>query len=104
MRKSTVIARCMMNSGVSSLDEGELAVRTTFQEEFPTASFEEWNLDISDAEGEEMVSILGERYKLLRIAEPRVSAPGISSNSSSRSGGSKRRSRKARKESGNPPK
>jgi hypothetical protein len=97
MRKSTVIARCMMNSGVSSLDDGELAVRTTFQEEFPAGNFDEWNLDIDDQEGEKMVTILGERYKLLRIAEPGTTSmisPGIGQSKY------KRRRRKARKESG----
>jgi hypothetical protein len=106
MRKSTVIARCMMNSGVSSLDDGELAVRETFQEEFPSGNFDDWNLDIDDEEGEKMVTILGERYKLLRIAEPGskrgASEPGTSGGTSAGTGRSKynRRRRRARKKSG----
>jgi hypothetical protein len=103
MRKSTVIARCMMNSGVSSLDDGELAVRETFQEEFPAGNFDEWNLDIDDEEGEKMVTILGERYKLLRIAEPGSKHGASEQGTSSGAGRSKykRRRRKAGKGSGN---
>jgi hypothetical protein len=107
MRKSTVIARCMMNSGVSSLDDGELAVRATFQEEFPAGNFDDWNLEVDDEEGEKMVTILGERYKLLRIAEPRskgvsersLPEQGTSGGTSCGSGRSKykRRRRKARR-------
>jgi hypothetical protein len=97
MRKSTVIARCMANSGVSSLDDGELAVRATFQEEFPTSNFDEWNLEMADEEGEKMVTILGERYKLLRIAEP--SDAGGPSSGISRAK-HKRGRRKARRGSG----
>jgi hypothetical protein len=110
MRKSTVIARCMANSGLSSLNDGELAVRETFQEEFPAGNFDEWNLEIDDEEGEKMVTILGERYKLLRIAEPRTS--GQDSSKQGTLGGTssginrskyKRRRRKARKGSGDQP-
>jgi hypothetical protein len=110
MRKSTVIARCMLNSGVSSLDDGELAVRETFQEEFPSGNFDEWNLEIDDEEGEKIVTILGERYKLLRIAEPGTSRHdsskhGTLGGTSSGIGRSKykRRRKKARKESGDQP-
>jgi hypothetical protein len=99
MGKSMVIARCMMNSGVSSLDDGELAVRATFKEEFPAGNFDEWNLDIGDEEGEKMVTILGERYKLLRIAEPGSSRQDsskreTSAGTSSGTGGSKRKRRR----------
>jgi hypothetical protein len=103
MRKSTVIARCMMNSGVSSLDVGELAVRETFQEEFPASSFDEWNLEMDDEEGEKMVTILGERYKLLRIVEPRMSDNKMEGATSSGRSKYKRRRRRARKGGGDQP-
>jgi len=49
MRKSTVIARCLLNSNMmNSLEEAERAVRVIFDEEFPGRNFDDWNQNLND--------------------------------------------------------
>ena len=52
MRKSTVIAICLVNSKmISSLAQAESAVRKVFEDEFVARDFFEWNVDMSDQIG-----------------------------------------------------
>ena len=49
MNKSTIIATCLLNTGiVSRLEDGEHIVRTTFQDIRPDRSFAQWNTLIPD--------------------------------------------------------
>ena len=49
MRKSTIIAECLVNSGmIERIEEAESAVQQIFIEEFPKADFTQWNQEIDD--------------------------------------------------------
>lgn len=49
MKKSTVIATCLQNSGLKHhLSELENSIDQTFKEEFPGMSYAQWNTDIPD--------------------------------------------------------
>ena len=49
IRKSTVIATCLVNSNmISGLEDAEAAVRNIFLTEFPHRSLNEWNNEIGD--------------------------------------------------------
>lgn len=49
MKKSTVIATCLQNSGlVHPINELENSIAQTFKEEFPGMSYLQWNTDIPD--------------------------------------------------------
>lgn len=49
MRKSTVIAQCLVNSNmVPTIEAAGRAVRVTFEEEFAAHDFAEWNQNLDD--------------------------------------------------------
>ena len=57
MRKSTIIATCLLNAGiVLDMESGEALVLTTFQQHFPDDSFERWNGDVDPAKAAHIVS------------------------------------------------
>jgi hypothetical protein len=60
MRKSTVIAKCLVNSRmINSLEEAEHAVQRVFGEEFPQRNFEQWNLVVQDEYGAQIIRNVG---------------------------------------------
>ena len=60
MRKSTIIAKCLVNSGmIKSLEEAEHAVQSIFGEEFPHQKFAQWNLIVQDEDGDQIVRNVG---------------------------------------------
>jgi len=49
MRKSTLIAHCLVNSRMyTKLEDAEARVRNVFESEFPNQNFVKWNSDIDD--------------------------------------------------------
>jgi hypothetical protein len=65
MRKSTVIAQCLVNSNmIRSLEEAEHAVRRVFDEEFPGQNFVQWNSNLDDAYGEQIICNVGRASRI----------------------------------------
>jgi len=58
MRKSEIIAACLVNTGVGSVEEAEATVRKIFQNEFPGQDFDRWNADVHDSIGRNIVKVL----------------------------------------------
>lgn len=53
MRKSAVIATCLLNSGmVRRLEDGEIAVKRVFEHERPTGDLSTWDSEIQEASSE----------------------------------------------------
>ena len=53
MKKATLIATCLVGSGICSrLEAGEEVVRRVFAREFPGNSFDAWNLELPAAEAQ----------------------------------------------------
>lgn len=65
MRKSTIIATCLVNlkSGIN-LEQAELNVRKTFDEEFPRDSFEVWNIDIDERIANNVIRSVGNASRI----------------------------------------
>jgi hypothetical protein len=60
MKRCTIIATCLFNSGmVRSVEDGEAAVKHVFQSEFPKESFATWNSDVSTGWSERIISTVG---------------------------------------------
>ena len=56
MHKSTVIARCLVNSNMmTSLEEAEHAIRVIFDEGFPGRNFDDWNQNLNDTTADNIV-------------------------------------------------
>ena len=60
VRKSTVIATCLINSGMNAtLDTAESLVHGIFDEHFPSENFVEWNTDIPENVAQRIISSVG---------------------------------------------
>lgn len=60
MRKVTIIAQCLINSGYrSELLAAENTVRRTFEDEFPERDFQQWNDDINENIAQNIINGVG---------------------------------------------
>lgn len=60
MRKSTVIAKCLLNSSmISDEDAGERIVREYFPEALPGQEFALWNCDLPDEVAKGIIKNVG---------------------------------------------
>ena len=60
MKKSTIIATCLLNSKIAqSMNSAEQMVRSTFAREFPERNFNDWNKNIDDRAGEQIIKSVG---------------------------------------------
>ena len=60
MRKSKVIATCLVNSRmIETIKMAEAAVYNIFQDEFPNHSFTEWNTNIPDKTAKNIIDGVG---------------------------------------------
>ena len=60
MRKSTIIASCLVNSSmISRLEDAESTVRQVFQEEFSGSRFSEWDQEIADQVAMQIIGNVG---------------------------------------------
>ena len=63
MRKTELIAHVLINAGFNAtLEQTELKVRHTFEEEFPDADFHRWNSNVPN--GEDMVKNIGKQDRV----------------------------------------
>jgi hypothetical protein len=60
MRKSTIIAQCLVNSDmVTPLEHAEVVVRATFEENFPDREFADWNQNLDDSAAAILINDIG---------------------------------------------
>lgn len=66
MRKSTVIATCLINSGSTthSLPMVESSVRQCFKEDFQDMSYEAWNTDLPENVAGDIIKQFGSAYRI----------------------------------------
>lgn len=60
MRRSTIIAKCLVNSNmIGRLEWAEARVRGVFEDEFPDCSFCQWNREVNDQIAARIVENVG---------------------------------------------
>ncbi|WP_166820024.1 hypothetical protein [Thalassoroseus pseudoceratinae] len=60
MKRSTIIATCLLNSSmVTRLEDGEWRVQQVFEDEFPNEDFRQWDREVSDATADQIVKTVG---------------------------------------------
>jgi hypothetical protein len=65
MKKATIIATCLQNSGMRhSLAELENSITQTFREDFPGMSYNQWNVDVPDATAQEIIQNFQGVYRI----------------------------------------
>jgi len=65
VRKSTIIAQCLVNSKMfRSLEEAEHAVTVIFVDEFPDRNFSNWNLNIGTATATHIINSVGRASRI----------------------------------------
>jgi len=65
MRKSAIIAQCLVNSNlIASPEEAERSVGEIFRKEFLTRDFDDWNQNIDDAAAEHIISTVGKASRI----------------------------------------
>jgi hypothetical protein len=72
MRKSTVIATCLVNfSIINRMDDAENAVRDVFAAEFPTKIFARWNVELDAKAADHIIKTVGRasRIKVRKLIE-----------------------------------
>lgn len=60
MKRSQVLAHCLINSGCS-LSEKDIhnGIYQTFTDEYPTKSYESWDIEISDSTANHIIKTVG---------------------------------------------
>lgn len=67
MRKGTIIATCLKNSGMDrDIKRCENAVQNVFISEFPNADYMKWNTDVDDKFAAHIIKTVG-RASTIRI-------------------------------------
>jgi hypothetical protein len=67
MKRATIIATCLVNSGMTnSISEGEAIVRSVFAECCPYQAFAKWNLDVNDSAANVIIKSVG-RASLIQV-------------------------------------
>lgn len=65
MRKSMVIAHCLVNSRmVEPLADAERAVENVFRMEFPDENFHEWNQNAHESVAENIIQAVGRASRI----------------------------------------
>lgn len=65
MRKSTIIAKCLVNSDmIERIEEAECAVQHVFIEEFPKADFTQWNQEIDSDAAKNIIRTVGRASRI----------------------------------------
>ena len=66
MRKSTIIATCLVNMkiGFRTIQEAEAAVQNKFHDNFPDDSFNIWNSNVHDSSALNMIKTVGKASQI----------------------------------------
>jgi hypothetical protein len=60
MRKSTIIAQCLVNSNMfRKIEDAEWRVQSVFEDEFPQQEFAQWNTEVNDASANQIIRNVG---------------------------------------------
>jgi len=69
VQRSTIIATCLLNSGmVTHLEDGEQAVRNVFSNEFANERFEDWNREVNQSAADHVINMVG-RASQINVAK-----------------------------------
>lgn len=65
MRKSTLIATCLVNSRlIPNIEDAESSVKADFTDNFPHLNFNLWNEEVSDDFAQNIIKIVGKASKI----------------------------------------
>lgn len=65
MKRSVIIATCLLNSGiVPRLEDGEQAVRTVFQDEYPGEQFPDWDREVDQSAAAHVITTVGRASRI----------------------------------------
>lgn len=66
MRKSTIIATCLVNMeiGFRTVQEAEHRVQAVFNDEFPKENYDEWNSNIHDSSAQNLIKNVGKASQI----------------------------------------
>ncbi len=65
MRKSAIIAKCLVNSNMMTrLEDAECAVEKIFIGKFPNSNFSKWNQEINDKIAEHIIRTVGRASRI----------------------------------------
>lgn len=65
MRRSTIIATCLVNSDmIQRIEEAECAVQQVFIEQFPKADFSQWNREIDRDTAKNVIRTVGRASRI----------------------------------------
>lgn len=65
MKKSTVIATCLVNSSIlNRLEDAEHLVKQVFLKRFPMQNFQKWNSEINERTAEGIIRNVGRAMRL----------------------------------------
>lgn len=66
MKKCTVIATCLINSGVTrhNLQAVEASVEQSFKEDFQGMDFNQWNTNLSEIQAQDIIKQFGTSYRI----------------------------------------
>ncbi len=60
MKRSTIIASCLVNSGmIDELDHAERAVEQIFRDEFPRQDYAVWNSEVDEKKAHQIIKNVG---------------------------------------------
>jgi hypothetical protein len=65
MKKSTIIATCLINCGSNyQIHEIEPSIEQTFREDFPEMNYKTWNTVIPEPEAQNIIKQFGRGYRI----------------------------------------
>ena len=65
MRRSTIIAKCLLNSNMyTRLEDAESRVNQVFEKCFPGQDFLAWNLNVDDHDAENVIQTVGKAVSI----------------------------------------
>jgi hypothetical protein len=66
MKKSTIIATCLINSGatIHNLAQVEASIEQSFREDFQGLNYKQWNSDVPEAEALAIIKNFGSAYRI----------------------------------------
>lgn len=65
MKKSTIIATCLVNSNmINRIDDAENRVYQVFIDEFPASNFAEWNQEINESVARQIIKNVGRTSRI----------------------------------------
>jgi len=66
MKKSTIIATCLINSGHTShsLANVEASLEQTFREDFSGMNYQQWNTNLAEVDAQRIIKEFGNAYRI----------------------------------------